>query len=153
MTNILVVFDHWDATQFESDNWATANWFFGPRRNLLKAIATMAIIRPDKTKGETDEIITETALDLIGYRCDTPDETQPAPTLSESEKDQVVSYLRECNEAMQPYLPDSGHISLHTYLTSPDYNELYLIIKHNDERDHTDTPSSRAGIRVLTSAC
>ena len=67
MTNILIVFDHWSATRFDSVHWPTANWFFGPRGNLLKAIATMAVIIPTGNGDTHHENLIETAHSLIGY--------------------------------------------------------------------------------------
>lgn len=151
--NILIVFDHWDATQFASDYWATASWFFGPGGRFLNAIATMAVIQPNPDEGETDvESLTETALELIGYRCDDQDEANPAPDLDEDQRNEVVQYLIECNRAMRPYLPSGGTIKLHSFVTSPEYNELYLIIKHYDDREHPDSTGPGAGIRTLTSS-
>lgn len=153
MTNILIVFDHWSATRFDSDHWPTANWFFGPRGNLLKAIATMAVIIPTKDDGDNhDEKLLEAALSLIGYRCDDQDETHPAPDITDHQRQEVADYLIECNKAMRPYLPDCGEISLHSYVTSPEYDELYLIIKHYDTQERTDTISTGTGIRAISSA-
>lgn len=151
MTNILIVFDHWSATRFESDHWPTANWFFGPRGNLLKAIATMAVIIPTGNGDTHHENLTETAHSLIGYRCDDEDEAYPAPAIDCGQRQEIVDYLLECNKAMRPYLPDNGQISLHSYVTSPEFNELYLIIKHHDDREHTDTVSTGTGIRSIAS--
>lgn len=152
MTNILVVFDHWEATRFESDHWHTANWFFGTSSKFLKAIATMAVIQPTTQSDEDHvKILYETASTLIGYRNDDQDETHPAPAIDSFQREDVVKYLIECNKAMRPYLPNYGKIELHSYVTSPEYNELYLIIKHYGDQEHPDTASAVAGIRAITS--
>lgn len=151
--HLLIVFDHWDATRFQSDHWATASWFFGPGGKFLKAIATMAVIQPNPDEGELYvETLTDTALDLIGYRCDDRDEANPAPDLDEDQRQEVVNYLVECNRAMRPYLPNGGTNVLHSYITDPNYNELYLIIKHHDDAEHPDTSGFGCGIRSVKTA-
>lgn len=153
MTNILVSFDHWDATRFASDHWATARWFFGPNSKFLKAIATMAVIQPNPDEGEcSNETLVETALDLIGYRCNDEDEGSPAPDLTEDQRESVVQYLLECHTAMRPYLPSGGTMQLRAYISSPDFNELYLIINHHDEREYPDQTGPGAGIRSISTA-
>lgn len=153
MTNILVVVDHWDATRFASDHWATARWFFGPNHKFLKAIATMAVVQPNPDEGESrNETLVETAYDIIGYRCDDQDEEHPAPDLTEDQRESVVQYLLECHAAIRPYLPSGGTMQLRSYVTSTEFKELYLIIKHHDDREYPDQTGPGAGIRAITTS-
>lgn len=154
MKTILIALDQWDATAFGSDHWATASWFFGPRGKFLNAIATIAVINPVKEIGEKYvETITETAEELIGRRLDDPDEENPPPAdLSEDDRESVIAYLLDCHKAIRPYLPDSGSLALHSFVTSPDYDDLYLIIKHHDDKEYPDQTVPGSGIRAITTS-
>lgn len=154
MTNILIALNHWDATQFESDHWATASWFFGPRHKFLHAIATIAVIQPNPEKDVNDvETIIETAHRLIGKRIDDEDERYPPPDLTDDQRDEVVRYLLDCNRAMRPYLPCSGTMQLHAHVSSPDFDELYLIIKHYGDNEYPNPIKPGTSIRSSNMRC
>lgn len=147
MTNILVVLNHWEATGFGSDHWATASWFFGPTHKFLHAIATMAIIQPVNDEGEPSvDTILETAHALISKRIDCEDERYPPPSITDDQRNEVAQYLLECNRAMRPYLPSSGTMQLHSHINSESFDELYLIIKHFNEDEYPDQAGTRTGI-------
>lgn len=154
MNTILVALDHWNATAFNSYHWPTASWFFGPRHKFLNAIATIAVINPIKEEGELYvETITETAEELIGRRLDDEDEANPPPEhLTDDDRESVVAYLIDCHKAIRPYLPDHGTLHLHSYVTSPDFDDLYLIIKHHDDKEYPDQISAGSGIRSISTS-
>lgn len=154
MKTILIALDHWNATAFGSDYWHTASWFFGPRGKFLNAIATIAVINPIEDIGEKYvETITETAEELIGRRLDDSDEENPPPEdLSDDARKEIVTYLLDCHKAIRPYLPDCGSLALHSFVTSPDYDDLYLIIKHHDDKEYPDQTVPGTGIRAIATS-
>lgn len=153
MKNILVVLDHWEATSFGSDHWATASWFFGGSQKFLNAIATIAVITPVKEEGEAYvETITETAEELIGRRIDDPDESNAPAAITDDQRTEVVQYLIDCHKAIRPYLPDTGTLQLHSYVSSESFDELYLIIKHFDDEEYPDQVVPGTGIRSVSTA-
>ncbi|ABY62909.1 hypothetical protein ST201phi2-1p076 [Pseudomonas phage 201phi2-1] len=121
---------------------------FFPRQKLLHTIATLLMVKNDDTAGETyDEAINETIDELIGRRCSDEDEENPVPTLTDDERHQVAEYLRDAVKAMHPYMPDTGALELVTYVSEPENDKFYLVVRYWPEDEHSSKAFASPSVR------
>jgi len=145
--NILIAHESYPTNNWTHDRWLVTSSFF-PRQKLLHTIATLLMVKNDDSTCETyDQALNETIEELIGRRCSEEDEEHPVPTLSDDERDHVAEYLRDAVKTMRPYMPDTGALELVTYLSEPENDKFYLVVRYWPEDEHTGKAFAGPSVR------
>lgn len=145
--NILITNESWPTHNWAHVDWCIASDFFTPRK-LLHAIATLTMIQNDESVGEDyDSALDETIAELICKRIDDEDEENPAPGITDAERNQIARYLKDAVRALRPYMPSGGSLELITYISEPEKGKLYLVVRYHPEDEHSGTAFANPSLR------
>lgn len=145
--NILIAQESFPTNNWCHDGWVAATHFF-PWQKLLHVIATLLMIQHDVDEGESyDAALSETIEELIDRRHSDEDEENPPPTLTDDERLHVAQYLKDAVRAMRPYMPSGGSLELVTYVSEPENNKFYLVVRYWPEDEHSGKAFASPSIR------
>lgn len=145
--NILITQDAHLTNDLTHEHWSIATSFF-THRKLLHAIATLVVIQNDPESGETyDEAIDETIAQLISNRTDEEDERFPPFELDDTDRADVATYLKDAVKSLRPYMPSGGSLELVTYVSEPENDKLYLVVRYHPNDEHSGKAFASPGLR------
>lgn len=145
--NILIAHNHWSANDIYHDGWSIATNFF-THQKLLHVLATLLMVQNDITIGEDyEKAITETVDDLIDRRLSDETEESRIIELSDYDRFQTACYLKDTVKAMRPYMPNGGSLELVTFVSEPEKDKFYLVVRYHPDDEYSNKAFASPGLR------